>query len=593
MSAIDEVKQRTDIVEVVSQYASLKKAGRNLTALCPFHSENHPSFFVYPEQQSWHCFGACNTGGDVFSFVMRKEGIGFGEALRLLAQRAGVNLPSRTEREGRKEEKEELYQINEAAALYFHNLLLNSSAAEKALSYAASRGFSPQTVAAFQLGFSLDSWEALKQYLVEKGHSESTMLTAGLLIEAENGKTHDRFRGKLMFPIHDIKGRTIGFGARALDDSMPKYVNSPQTPTFDKSSSLYGIDLAAATIRQHDTAIIMEGYMDVITAHQNGVNNAVASMGTAVTETQVNALKKLSRNLILALDADAAGEEAMLRGIGYENTMDAEVRVIILPEGKDPDDVIKEDVKIWQDFVDRALPIVDYTFNIVTSHLDLTTAKDQKLTVEKLAPIVAEIKDTTRQSHYIQKLASLTKKDVRTTEAVISRMKHPPVRRKTPEPKSAAVTRALRPLVSSPLETDCLALLLQHPELKDNDEDLLPEYFTNSETREIFASWQQVNDLSSLRETLDLPLLELLDTLINKSLPSNNVERRYADYSRRLRERFLKNRAAKISEILALEAESGDIDTGRASLEEEGVEISTQLRELDARKNQKRSEMRR
>jgi hypothetical protein len=172
-------------------------------------------------------------------------------------------------------------------------------------------------------------------------------------------------------------------------------------------------------------------------------------------------------------------------------------------------------------------------------------------------------------------------------------MKHPPVRRKTPEPKSAAVTRALRPLVSSPLETDCLALLLQHPELKDNDEDLLPEYFTNSETREIFASWQQVNDLSSLRETLDLPLLELLDTLINKSLPSNNVERRYADYSRRLRERFLKNRAAKISEILALEAESGDIDTGRASLEEEGVEISTQLRELDARKNQKRSEMRR
>ena len=166
MSAIDEVKQRTDIVEVVSQYASLKKAGRNLTALCPFHSEKHPSFFVYPEQQSWHCFGACNTGGDVFSFVMRKEGIDFGETLRLLAQRAGVSLPSRVEREGEKEEKEELYQVNEATTLYFHNLLLNSPAGEKARSYVASRGFSPQTVADFQLGFSLDSWESLKQYLL-------------------------------------------------------------------------------------------------------------------------------------------------------------------------------------------------------------------------------------------------------------------------------------------------------------------------------------------------------------------------------------------------------------------------------------------
>ena len=292
MSAIDEVKQRTDIVDVVSQYTALKKAGRNLTALCPFHSEKHPSFFVYPEQQSWHCFGACNTGGDVFSFVMRKEGVGFGEALRLLAQRAGVSLPSRMEREGGREEKEELYQINEAAARYFNNLLLNSPAAEKVRSYVTSRGFLPQTVTDFQLGFSLDSWEALKQYLLERGHSEDKILEAGLLIEAENGKTHDRFRGKLMFPIRDIKGRIIGFGARALDDSLPKYTNSPQTPTFDKSGSLYGIDLAAMAIRQQDTAIIMEGYMDVITAHQNGVTNVVASMGTAVTETQVNTLKK-------------------------------------------------------------------------------------------------------------------------------------------------------------------------------------------------------------------------------------------------------------------------------------------------------------
>ena len=243
MSVIDEVKQRTDIVEVISQYVSLKKAGRNLTALCPFHSEKHPSFFVYPEQQSWHCFGACNTGGDAFSFIMKKEGVSFGDALHLLAQRAGVTIPSRFERADDKEEKAELYQINEAAAQYFHNLLLNSPAAEKARSYVTSRGFSPKTVADFQLGFSLDSWESLKQYLLERGYSENVLPTTGLVIEAEDGRTHDRFRGRLMFPIHDARGRTIGFGARVLDDSLPKYLNSPQTPLFDKSRNHYNFTL--------------------------------------------------------------------------------------------------------------------------------------------------------------------------------------------------------------------------------------------------------------------------------------------------------------------------------------------------------------
>jgi len=583
MSAIDEVKQRTDIVEVVSQYASLKKAGRNLTALCPFHSEKHPSFFVYPEQQSWHCFGACNTGGDVFAFVMRKEGIDFGDALRLLAQRAGVSLPSRIEPEGGKEEKEELYQINEAATLYFNNLLLNSPAAEKARSYVASRGFSQKTAADFQLGFSLDRWESLKQYLLERSYSESTLLTAGLLIEAENGKTHDRFRGKLMFPIRDINGRTIGFGARALDESMPKYTNSPQTPTFDKSSTIYGIDLAAAAIRQQDTAIIMEGYMDVITAHQNGINNAVASMGTAVTEAQVNILKKLSRNLVLALDADAAGEEAMLRGVGYENLLDSEIRVVIMPEGSDPDDIIKEDVKIWQELVVEALPIVDYTFNIVTSKLDLTTARDKSLAADRLLPITAEIKDPVRQAHYLQKLARLVGVTEHTLEAALSRMKPAPVRRRTLEPKPAAATRALRPLVSSPREEYCLALLLQYPELKSSQQDLSPEYFESSENREIFTAWQEADGLPSLKGKLDSAIHEHLDAIINKNLPAtkNNVEQRYIDCVMELRKKYLRSLAAK-------KAESGETVAS-----EEDLEISTQLRELFAHKNQKRPEVRR
>ncbi len=302
MSVVDEVKQRTDIVEVISQYTSLTKAGRTFRGLCPFHSEKHPSFFVYPEQQSWHCFGACGTGGDVFSFIMKKENTDFGEALRILAQRAGVKIPSRSEPEAGKGERERLYQVNEAAAQYFHNRLLNSPDGEKARDYAARRGFSPKTITDFQLGFSPNSWEALRQHLMERGYTEKELLTAGLVIEAELGKTHDRFRNKLMFPILDNRGGTIGFGARVLDDSLPKYINSPVTPLFDKSGSLYGINLATTAIRQQNLAVMVEGYMDVITAHQNGFSNVVASMGTSVTEQQVYILKRLTKNIALALE---------------------------------------------------------------------------------------------------------------------------------------------------------------------------------------------------------------------------------------------------------------------------------------------------
>jgi len=272
MGVIDEVKQRTDIVEVINQYTKLTKAGRTFRGLCPFHSEKRPSFFVYTEQQSWHCFGACNTGGDVFSFIMKKQGIDFGETLRLLAQKAGITIPSRLEPDTGKDERERLYQVNEAAAQYFHNLLLKSPAGEKARSYLASRGLSPETITNFQLGFSLDSWEALKQYLTARDYTGDELLSTGLIIETETGKTHDRFRNRLMFPIYDIRGHITGFGARVLDDSLPKYVNSPQTPLFDKSSSLYGINLASSAIRQQNMAVIVEGYMDVITAHRNGGN---------------------------------------------------------------------------------------------------------------------------------------------------------------------------------------------------------------------------------------------------------------------------------------------------------------------------------
>jgi DNA primase len=587
MGVIDEIKQRIDIVDVVSQYAKLTKAGRTFRALCPFHSEKNPSFFVYPEQQSWHCFGACNTGGDVFSFIMKKQGIDFGEALRQLAQRAGVTIPSRFEPRGEGEERQRLYQINQAAAQYFHNLL-NSPAGEKTRSYLKERGFLTKTIADFQLGFSLDSWEALKPHLINSGYSETELLTVGLIIEAENGKTHDRFRSKLMIPIFDVRGRVTGFGARVLDDSLPKYINSPQTPVFDKSSTLYGINLAKDAIRQQNLAVIVEGYMDVITAHQNGFNNVVASMGTAVTEKQVSILKRLTKNLALALDADAAGDEAMLRCVDYENTLDAEVKVIMLPRGKDPDDVIKEDAKSWQKLLEEALPIVDYTFNMVTSGLDLTTAKGKSLAVDKLLPIIAAIKDPVRQAHYLQKLAQLLNVSERSIEAALARIRP---KQSRGEPKQE-VANQLQPLLSSPVEEYCLALLLQHPELKTSTQELSPEYFENSENREIFIAWQRSDKIELLKERLEPAIHEHLDSLLNKKLLNDKIELKYAGCVLELRVEFLRNRIKKIEAVLAHEAESGGTAAELTKLRELNIEDNIRLREVLAQKSRRRLEQR-
>lgn len=579
MSIIDEVKQRTDIVEVASQYTTLVKAGRNFRGLCPFHSEKHPSFFVYPEQQSWHCFGACSTGGDVFSLVMKKDNLEFGEALRLLAERAGVTIPSRVKQEADKEKSERLYQASEAAAQYFHHRLLSNPAGEKARSYIAQRGLSQKAIDDFQLGYSLNSWDSLKQYLMERGYNESELTTAGLIIEAEPKVSHDRFRNKLMFPIHDSKGRTIGFGARVLDDSLPKYINSPETPLFNKSSCLYGIDLAHRAIRQQDFTVIVEGYMDVITAHENGFSNVIASMGTAITDNQINILKKLTKNIILALDADAAGEEASLRCIGYENILGAEVKIAILPEGKDPDEVIRESNKKWQNLLDEAIPIIDYTFNRVASELDLNTARDKSLAVDRLLPIITQVKDLVRQAHYLQKLAHLVNISEHRLEMIIERNKMSQSRLGVAK-KPEAIIDTGRSLLNNPREEYCLSLLLQHPELKGLSKELIPEYFENSENREIFNAYQRTKDISLIKEELDNTIWEHLDNLIKRSLSSNQLEKRLSDCILRLREEFLRRLERKREAVFASEAASMGSSAELSKLEEQGTEVSDQLREI-------------
>ncbi len=577
MSVIDEVKQRTDIVEVVSQYTTLSKAGRIFKGLCPFHSEKHPSFFVYPEQQSWHCFGACNTGGDVFSFIMKQQDIGFGEVLRLLAERAGVTIPSRGTQGAEKGKNDRLYQANEATAGYFHQLLLESPAAERARNYIAQRGLSERSVADFQLGYSLNSWDSLKKHLMERGYSNNELVEAGLAIETDSGDSHDRFRNKLIFPIFSDKGRITGFGARVLDDSLPKYVNSPETPIFNKSSILYGLNLAREAIKQQDQAVIVEGYLDTITTHQNGFCNVVASMGIAVTEKHINILKRLTRNIIFALDADAAGEEAMLRCVDYENTLDNEVRVLILPQGKDPDDVIKEDKTTWANLLEEASPIVDFTFDMVTTGLDLTKARDKTLAAGRLLPIIAQIKDVIRQAHYLQKLSRLVKVNERTLEAALGNTILRPGRGAMERPKHASVPL---PAVSSPLEEYCLALLLQHPELKSYHSQLLPDYFENSENRETFIAFRETEELSSAKDRLDSTIWEHLDHLMNKELPSDNIEQKLVDCISRLKLIYLKGLEMKREAIFSSEAAAKGSGAELVKLKKQGIEGSNQMRDI-------------
>jgi DNA primase len=591
MSVITEVKQRLDIVEFVSEYVTLQKAGRNFKGLCPFHSEKHPSFFVFPEQQSWHCFGACGTGGDIFSFIMKKEGIDFGQALRLLAQRVGITLsPLEAPSKAEDEKKERLFQINEAATEYYHHLLSSTKAGEVARSYLARRKVMPETIKEFRLGFSPDAWETIKNYLLGKGYTEKELVEAGLIIEKEEGGSYDRFRNRLLFPICDIQGRVTGFGARVLDDSLPKYINSPQTPIFDKSSSLYGIDKAKSAIRKKNLVIIVEGYMDVLAAHQHGWQNVVGSMGTSLTEKQVEGIKRLTNNITLALDADLAGEEATLRGKAILAYSNIEANVILLPAGKDPDEVIGEEPALWQKLVEQAMPIMDFAFQSVISKVDINKAKDRSLAVQKLLPSIYEIKDPTQKFHYAEKLARALKIKTSDVEASLQKLK---TARKRPQlSKPTEQSRLARQFVSSSIEERCLALLLQYPELRPLAQELSPEHFESTENREVFVKWQHSSDISDLESKLDTSLLEHLYYLVNnnKNFPPairESERTRQSDLAQcilRLREKLSRKLETEKEATLEIEREKGGISAELSKLEEQGINSGQQLQEIFVKK---------
>ena len=516
MSAVDDVKARLDIVDVVGGYVRLQKAGRYFKAACPFHTEKTPSFVVYPDRQSWHCFGACGIGGDVISFVSRKENLDFGSALRLLADRAGVELPTSGHN---REQIKTLHDANDAASLYYHSLLQTATGAR---AYLDERGLNNQAVNDFQIGFAPTGWDGLKTHLLSRGYAEGQLVEAGLLIEGDRG-AYDRFRGRLMFPIRDERGRVTGFGGRILpdpnkdgqsSDEGPKYMNTPQTPIFDKGGTLYGLDRAKDAIRNAGTAVIVEGYMDVIAAHQHSFGNVVASMGTALTERQAIMIQRLGNHIILAMDSDEAGNTANLRGMQVVAATTAplgsrvkkapiDLRVLALPEGKDPDELIRADPTAWSEAIDAARPVIDHLLAVVGSGLDLSQPLDRSQLATEVLPVIAEVTDPVLQAHYLQRLSRLARTSEDALRRQFPRQARPSSGRAsnqrqsqnkgTPGPKTTTPAQPVR-LLASPREEFCLAMLFQVPEvaqLAADDADINEDLFSLSENQELFRRWQK------------------------------------------------------------------------------------------------------
>jgi DNA primase len=565
VSSVDDVKARLDIVDVVGGYVPLQKAGRYFKANCPFHNERTPSFIVYPDRQSWHCFGACGTGGDVISFVARKESLDFLGALRLLAERAGVELRGGG---ARRDELQPLFEANDAAVTFYHNLLIAAATpgARTARAYAEERGLDRDTISRFQLGYAPAGWGELRSYLSGRGFDERRLVEVGLLIEGERGP-YDRFRDRLIYPIRDDRGRVIGFGGRVLPrpepsdgphaervNDGPKYMNTPQTPIFDKGGTLYGLDAAKDEIRRSGVGVIVEGYMDVIAAHQHDFRNVVASMGTALTDKQAALLRRFCSTVVLAMDADEAGNAATLRGVQVvaaapsrptagraEAPRPLAVKVAALPRGVDPDEMVRSDPAAWRDLIEGAQPMMEHLYAVHSQGRNLADPADRSAVVSALLPVIAEIPGPVEQAHWVSRLGG-----GRVGEDALWRQ----IRGgRTRRPAAPALEAAGGPARRSQGEEFCLALLYTVPDLAGAASSLSEELFSLSENRELFRRWRAGEPVSEEEPDLGDHLQRVLQTRL-PALETSDLEAALLDCVRRLEQGRI--RAVKEASALAL-----------------------------------------
>ncbi len=587
MTAVEDVKSLVDIVDLVSSYVPLTKSGKNFKANCPFHQEKTPSFFVFPERGTWRCFGACASGGDIFSFIQKIDNTSFVDVLRKLAKETGVSLGYSTDKsdEAEKARIQKLHLILDAAADYFHRILMYSPAGEEARNYLSGRGISEDTIDRFKIGLAPKGWEILKKHLIGLGNKENEISDVGLTVSRAEGQegSYDRFRDRLMFPITNVEGNIIGFGARSLDGSQPKYMNSPQNKIFDKSASLYGIDRAKESLESGEPLVLVEGYMDVIQAHQSGFTNVVAIMGTSLTGKQLDLAKKYTKKYVLALDSDAAGAEATrrslegawdlfnseiirLRGVSTPVNVKREIpdiKIANLGTGKDPDEVIRDDSESWRSIVLEAQPLLDYLISWEVDQQGSLDSESKLAIVERIFPLIGRLDNPFEQEAAFSKLARSLGETEKTLEIAAGR---PPSknRRASPRRTAAEDNKGVTFIEGDPTEDHLLGIVLVYGEKawdlwESLDIPALPsECFRNPENAElwkIMTSGQPVEEA----EAIVSGLAEQLRSKLVMKLDEKKLGRALGDMVKRLLERQIKSQEEEAALAIS------------SSLEEDGV----------------------
>lgn len=567
MDAVDEIKSKLDLVEYIGRGTRLQKTGRNFRGLCPFHTEKTPSFYVFPERGSWRCFGSCGEGGDLFSFVQKRENIDFRTALRQLAGEAGVQLSA--ESSERRTRTEKLSAIM-SAAVSFYQRCLREPGGEPALEYLTQkRGIKPEAIEAFRLGWAPDEWRVLREHLVGRGYDEQDIVAAGLMVDNENGREpYDRFRGRVIVPIADERGQYVGMGGRGIHGEEPKYLNSPQSELFDKGRTLFGLDLAGAAIKKAGTVVVVEGYMDVIGPWQAGFQNVVATMGTSLTEHHASILKRYARRVVLAMDPDAAGLAAAERAGGLfigldspenmarsarsadelSSSAELELRVAPLPPGQDPDELARSNPEVWEQAIREAAPYAEFLLKRLMGAETPDSPAEARRIVDRLKPVLFAVRDPVERSVYIQRVARHLGVS---EEAIMERARQgsPGRTRTAPLPANAP---------TSPEDT-LLTILLRYPHLRQDFRNYPSSLFTNAINREVFERW--LADEAFYQAGGDDPVISHARGIEARRLPplSHEEARRAANDKMRdiLRERVIQHQAALTEEVAEAEKALG------------------------------------
>ncbi len=592
---LEAVRGRADLVDLLADYMQLKKAGKVFKGLCPFHDEKTPSFTVDPVKQLYHCFG-CGEGGDIFTFLLKREGLEFTEAVERLALRYGITLhyergPAPKEREGK---RERLYRINEFADEFFRKAL-ESQAGAGARRYIDSRGFDAETVAAFGIGYSPSRPDALYRALIQKGFTAREAVESGVCLNAE-GRIIDRFRGRLMFPIHDLRARTVGFGGRALEKVEPKYLNSPETPIYEKRKNLYALDLTRREILKEGYAVLVEGYTDVLGLYQGGVRNAAATLGTALTSDHFRQLARFTDRVILVFDADAAGIGASERGLDFYLEFDLDLRVASLPGGMDPADFMREHTR--DDFlqvVDRSMPLPEFCVRKVLDSHDLRDANARSRAVSKCLGIIGNLERKESVNLYLQIISDRADVEPSVLASMLDRAAGKqrsgsrPATFRTPAASAPAPAQAAPDTRESKLERAALAILLDHPVLAIEFRERLGDGELSSPAHRLLldevvrlaregaaAADQVVEALQAQGEARNLATsLILARTGNTKDISREEAQRQLDDIWKALEDLHLARQIRDLERILAELVKSADRDHRKED------ELSTELFQLE------------